>query len=44
MEKLDQFMVLALFLMFIKELNKEAKFIIPKGNQEESAFVSKKMF
>ncbi len=28
--------------MFIKELNKEAKFIIPKGNQEESAFVSKK--
>jgi len=33
---------IALFLMFIKELNKEAKFIIPKGNQEESAFVSKK--
>src|SRR5690554_2403585 len=33
---------IALFLMFIKELNKEAKFIIPKDNQEESAFVSKK--
>jgi magnesium chelatase family protein len=32
---------IALFLMFIKELNKDAKFIIPKGNQEESAFVDK---
>ncbi len=33
---------IALFLMFIKEVNKDAKFIIPKGNQEESAFVNKK--
>lgn len=33
---------IALFLMFIKERDKNAKFIIPRGNEGESAFVNKK--